>query len=296
MVHGVITDPESTLPPAVVAQIGDGTAMYIGPYGRVMALQRFGTGRQGDNRTSMYYTVARDGHTALSEELGVPRTTQLHVAGTDPHSRIAAWLAEDLASCGWAGETLAAAAVCDKLGVRPIFQHPALPRLRGSQDRHPDLAAQAEEITNDHERAADEQAGRLPLVVLGDALHAVPPWTGSGGNLAIKDAAEIAAAVREFMLKSQATAGGEGGGASAGGSPTSDIDRTALLTALRVKEREAAERAVEVVEQSENRTREMAERDSIADPADITPRMLAGGSRLGVALVWLLKQAYRWNL
>jgi 2-polyprenyl-6-methoxyphenol hydroxylase-like FAD-dependent oxidoreductase len=32
---------------------------------------------------------------------------------------------------------------------------------------------------------------RLPLIVIGDALHALPPWSGSSGNNALQDAADL---------------------------------------------------------------------------------------------------------
>lgn len=41
----------------------------------------------------------------------------------------------------------------------------------------------------------------LPFVGIGDALHAMPPWSGMSGNMALKDASDLATAI----LKEQKT-------------------------------------------------------------------------------------------
>jgi len=43
-----------------------------------------------------------------------------------------------------------------------------------------------------HDQAPTFRENQLPLICIGDALHVVPPWTGKGGNLALRDAFDVA--------------------------------------------------------------------------------------------------------
>ena len=43
--------------------------------------------------------------------------------------------------------------------------------------------------------SAVEGSDSLPFIGIGDALHALPPWSGMSGNYALKDASDLATAL-----------------------------------------------------------------------------------------------------
>ena len=57
------------------------------------------------------------------------------------------------------------------LSVLPIFMHP---------------------LAKDTLVCAVDGSAELPMIGIGDALHALPPWSGSSGNFALTDATELA--------------------------------------------------------------------------------------------------------
>jgi 2-polyprenyl-6-methoxyphenol hydroxylase-like FAD-dependent oxidoreductase len=164
MIHGVIPDPESACDAEFVAKLGQGTLSILGPRGMSFSVQRYGAD-PSDHRTSFYMFIScPDGPDELPNKLGL-------------HGKPSQWyedaetlqLIRNFARSAF-GENLepmycSAIDAISKVAIRPILLHNRAPVFRDNQ---------------------------LPLICIGDALHVVPPWTGKGGNLAMRDALSVA--------------------------------------------------------------------------------------------------------
>lgn len=166
MLYGVINDPETSLNPEVVRRLGQGSLMILGDTsdlqgGLYMHMQRFGAEKL-DRRTTWGIMLPRLGISDLSNELGLPPSgrnlygEQLQV--------VKDWVKKQMGD-KWDQMYIECVDSVDHVAVRPLFMFPINP-----------------------ERAND----MLPLCVIGDALHALPPFSGSGGNTALLDAGELA--------------------------------------------------------------------------------------------------------
>ena len=159
MVHGIINDPENSCSSNIVEKIGQGTMITFSK-GRILALQRFGA-KEEDRRTSLYYMVPCADMNYLSEKFNLPKKTKF-VDDDESLTSVKKWLIEDFKAHG---DYQTAFNAIDCFAIRPLVQH----------------SLDVEFIDND-----------LPLIVIGDALHAVPPYTGAGANLALDDANDLA--------------------------------------------------------------------------------------------------------
>lgn len=181
MLHGVIPDPEATVDPEVVYRLGQGTLTVIGDRadgkGIVnLFLQRFGS-KLEDKRTTLGMMVVRPGMGDLSRELCVAASTRFIAEDTDGLARVKQWILGEMGS-RWASMWHTCIHSLARVAVRPLVQFPSSPPL-------------------------DTQS-TLPLICIGDALHAMPPYTGSGGNLALEDAGDIATFLIEWATKADA--------------------------------------------------------------------------------------------
>jgi len=208
MLYGVIPDPESVCTPTHLRQLGQGTLSLLGPLrngnGTVVFLQRFGA-RAEDRRATIGIMFQRDHIGDLADELGLARHSRV-LTDAEPHElrRVQGWIKEQLSDQWRDLHKVVDSSV--SLSVRPILCFPFAPTLRH---------------------------GNLPLVCIGDALHALPSYTGSSGNLALVDAAALATALCEFLSEQ-------------------DLDRTHLLEVLRSQEQSMIERARPVGEQEKS--------------------------------------------
>ena len=180
-IQGVVDCPEASLAPEVVRRLGEGTYMMVGPTkdgaGSLLSgLQRFGA-EAGDRRATFMVhprTVdTRDSH-ALAEALGLSREARGLVCDKAALRRVRKVLAEELSHPGWPAEYRACAEAISGFRVLPIFMHPA--------------ASETEVLPEDG----------LPLLCIGDALHALPPWSGTSGNFALRDASDAATELLEL--------------------------------------------------------------------------------------------------
>jgi hypothetical protein len=176
VVQGVIASPEASCSPEFVRCLGEGTAHYTGPSADgegvlFFNVQRFGAD-PNDKRAMCSLFIPSDDLAAVAAELGFRASGE-----QSDLAKARAFFAEQLSSQGWSEDIRAAAATIAHCRVLPIFMH--------------GFADAVEEVGGD---VGGEAAG-IPVLGIGDALHALPPWSGMSGNFALADAADCADAL-----------------------------------------------------------------------------------------------------
>ena len=169
LVHGIVESPEATGESSLVDRLQEGSLMVIGQGTRVFMLQRFAAD-PADKRTSLYYFVEAHDPAEGMRRIGVSSagsTTQ--VVPSSELDIVKAWLKQDMQSLFPQPYHNMVDAMTQAF-LRPIHQHQELSELTW----------------------VSRPNNVCPLVLMGDALHAVPPWTGAGGNIALRDAHELA--------------------------------------------------------------------------------------------------------
>mmetsp|Transcript_16429 Transcript_16429/g.49297 ORF Transcript_16429/g.49297 Transcript_16429/m.49297 type:complete len:465 (-) Transcript_16429:61-1455(-) len=213
MLYGVIPDLESVCSPTLMRQMGQDTLWLLGPLrdgkGAGVFLERFATTAE-DRRAAFGLLLHRERPGDLADELNQAHsgelTDELHrsvsmITDTEPHelSRLQCWIKEQL-SDEWR-DLHKVVDSSEWLSVQPMFSFPSDPMLRDN---------------------------KLPVICIGDALHAVPLYVEESGELAFADASALADAVRQFL--SQA-----------------NPNRSQLLLLLRSQEESMIKRANEFV-------------------------------------------------
>lgn len=186
LVQGVIASPEESCSAEIVRRVGEGTALVCGPSrdgtgSTLLGFQRFGAD-PNDQRTKcdLFFPTADPG--AVTAELGFRASSEERDV-----AKAKAFFAEHLAAESWEEDYRAASQAIDYVRVLPIFMHPSAAEtvvVAGTED--------------------------LPVLCIGDALHALPPWSGKSGNFALADAADCASA----FIAAAAKCSGEGAGAA----------------------------------------------------------------------------------
>lgn len=172
MVNGIVQDPEASLDPRLVRMLGQGTVEIVGDRadgegGFMIMMQRYGHS-PSDRRAKLQTFFVRERRNQLAEELSLGRIPYSHISKT-----------EHPEAFGRVTRLLKA-----HMGARwPRMYHDAVDALEPVQvwDLH--------QFPHSARLVAD---GALPLLLLGDALHCMSPTSGSGGNLAVKDADDAA--------------------------------------------------------------------------------------------------------
>ena len=167
MCHGLINNPDAVCDPKILEKLGEGSMMSFDT-GVGFGLQRYGASAD-DKRTSFYYSIPLKDISTLSEKFNLPKKTIFH-EDKETLDKVKKWLYEELTFHKFPKEYFSAVDNIDAVSIRPLMQHPPNPAFRDSN---------------------------LPLILIGDALHALPPYTGSGGNLALDDASDLS----EYIIK-----------------------------------------------------------------------------------------------
>ena len=175
-IQGVVDSPEASLAPEIVRLLGEGTLMLAGPTrggkGTLYAgLQRFGA--VTEDRRAKFTIHPSELDTAdpysLARELGLSREVRGLVTERKAVKRVRAAILEELSE--WPDDYRAIADAISGFRVLPLFMHPS---------------------DTETERLPEDG---LPLLCIGDALHALPPWSGTSGNFALRDASDAATAL-----------------------------------------------------------------------------------------------------
>lgn len=180
-VQGIILAPEQSCSQEFVERLGEGTLAIAGPTkdgkGTIhLAFQRHGSSLT-DTTTNFSLQVYTRGPSEISDMLDLGR---FHGVSFDTAqvSKIKAFLLSQLDNPGWSSIYRDAVAAMDGGRILPIYMHPAMKDL----------------IEQQHSR-------ELPLLSIGDSLHALPPWSGSSGNFALADAADTATALIDYAKR-----------------------------------------------------------------------------------------------
>ena len=171
-VQGQIDSPEQTLDPEIVGRIGEGTLNLYGPTQdgkgtQSINFQRFGA--DPSNRvTTTWVEIHAHSANQVKEELGFEGIYEIT---RDPAAlqRVKDFVKQQLSGFPEQYQNLFDS--IDGARVLTFSMHPA-----------------CEEAL---EHSTPDSEG-LPFLSIGDALHALPPWSGMSGNYALRDAADLA--------------------------------------------------------------------------------------------------------
>lgn len=181
MINGIVDDPEAMLDPELVRMLGQGTVEFVGDRpdgsgGFDLLLQRYGSA-PSDRRAKLQSFFMRERRGQLAEELelgSIPFSKISKHEHPEAHARVLGLLKQQMGSA-WPQMYHDLIDVLEPVQVWDLHQFPFNAKLRGDRS--------------------------LPLVLIGDALHAMSPTSGSGGNLACMDASDLATYILETHAK-----------------------------------------------------------------------------------------------
>ncbi len=167
LIHGMVENPEATFPPELLKAFELYGTIASSCDGYRMVIQRFGGG-EGDNRTSINYTVMReDGEDGLFAELGFDKPTSREggIMRGERLARVKEWIKDDMAG-NWDQLYEMAIDCLERVTVRNSMVH-------GHSTLKSGLS--------------------LPLVCIGDSPQNC--GLGGGGVLALRDVNELSKAL-----------------------------------------------------------------------------------------------------
>lgn len=178
-IGGLIEDPERDLDPEIVRRLGQGTLFVFGDNhdsskAMLFYWQRYGCLAE-DHSTTFALWLNREDMYALGEEVGVPRLNRVLTAEEqkDATGKIREWMKKQMGD-KWDPMYVQCLDHMKSVFVRPVFMFD--PKVLPSTD------------------------STLPFICIGDALHAMAPFTGTGGNFALQDAGELATFLVHYSL------------------------------------------------------------------------------------------------
>ncbi|QDZ19035.1 hypothetical protein HOP50_02g15440 [Chloropicon primus] len=181
--QGEVDSPEKEWDAKIVQRLGEGTYGFCGPSedGKGVVdgwAQRYGALKEDQMTNVTVRLGAKDFH-ELSRAVGLEGVHGIsheksHVAS------VRKFLAKKFSHGAWDQAHLGLFASIKGVRFLPIFMHPLAEVARANVVPGSDS---------------------LPLVGIGDALHALPPWSGTSGNFALSDASDLATALLEEQKK-----------------------------------------------------------------------------------------------
>lgn len=199
--QGVVYSPEASWPAEVVKQLGEGTVGFVGPskdgkaYVEAFA-QRYGAALE-DQMANITIRVVTEGPGDLAKNLEMEGVHGFTNKKEDVE-KVRSFYMDSLAHPEWPKMYKDALNNIDGARILPIFMHPL-----------------AEKVKKETIEGTDD----IPLIGIGDALHALPPWSGMSGNYALADANDLATALLSWIE-------GEESSSSSSNIPLSETLRT----------------------------------------------------------------------
>lgn len=202
MLHGFFDNPDESNP-KLAKLLGEGTLTAVARDGTSLTLQRYGA-QLSDKRTSFYYSTWADHPKNAIEQLNLSTTPpdflrSFFVENQEDIIKLQQWLLSHMSLTQFDPIYKDAVSHISKWVIRPLHHHPSIPQF------YEDVLSEEEEPKTEK---ADTQPDHmyyknLPLICIGDALHALPPYAGAGGNLAIEYAADLARYLNEVKSVDQ---------------------------------------------------------------------------------------------
>ena len=179
-IQGKLDSPEKSVDASIVDRLGEGTFVSYGPTSdqkgtNMLCLQRYGAKKE-DQMTTVSIIAYKEKPDDLALELGYKGHG--NTSEEDMLKSVSEYAKSHLSN--WPQEYRDIWDHISGVRVLPIKMHPST------------------EETMKHEVP---DSNELPFVGIGDALHAMPPWSGMSGNMALRDASDLATAI----LKEQKT-------------------------------------------------------------------------------------------
>ena len=187
ILQGVLRSPEDSLAPEIVSRLGEGSFGIFGPTptgeGVIeVFIQRYGAAF--DNKVvNVNINVPSDDPNALSDLVGL---SGVHGVSSNPEQleAVKRYYKQSLAHPDWPQCYRELFDAIEAVRLLPVFMHPMSEVVLG-------------------ENGVVQGSDSLCFVGVGDALHALPPWSGTSGNFALQDSADLATALLELQRQEQ---------------------------------------------------------------------------------------------
>ena len=187
LLQGVLRSPEDSLAPEIVSRLGEGSFGIFGPTpsgeGVIeLFIQRYGAAH--DNKVAnVNINVPCDDPNALAARVGL---SGVHGVSSDPEQleAVKRYYKQSLAHPDWPQCYRELFDAIEAVRLLPVFMHPM-----------------AELVIGEH--GVVDGSDSLCFVGVGDALHALPPWSGTSGNFAMQDSADLATALLQLQKQEQ---------------------------------------------------------------------------------------------
>ncbi len=183
LLQGVLRNPEDSLAPEVVSRLGEGSFGIFGPTATgkgvvELFIQRYGAAHHNKVANVNINVPCEDpqalaAHLGLSGVRGVTRQPE-HLDAVKRYHK------ESLAHHDWPHCYVEIFDHVEAVRLLPVSMHPMSEVMLG-------------------EHGVVNGSDTLCFVGIGDALHALPPWSGTSGNFAMQDSADLATALLDLQ-------------------------------------------------------------------------------------------------
>ncbi|KAJ8601723.1 hypothetical protein CTAYLR_003202 [Chrysophaeum taylorii] len=180
MIHGVVSNPEATVDPEFVRRLGTHGTLFVFGRGYFFFTQRFGPG-DDDKRMALLYYVPTDSETKLFDDIGIDPTSSRRDGIMTDHrlEKVKEWIVKDMGD-----------------HFDPCYRDFV---------KHLDRVTIRPNVTHGLQTTFKKECD-IPVVCIGDALLGC--GIGGGGNLALKDAVELAELLEDPSAFEKTTGGG----------------------------------------------------------------------------------------
>ena len=187
LLQGVLRSPEESLAPEIVSKLGEGSFGIFGPTANgegvlELFVQRYGAAH--DNKVAnVNISVPFEDPKAFAALVGL---SGVHGITSKPEhvDAVKRYYKESLAHEDWPQCYRELFDDIEAVRLLPVHMHPMSEVALG-------------------ELGVVEGSDSLCLVGVGDALHALPPWSGTSGNFAMQDSADLATALLDLQKREE---------------------------------------------------------------------------------------------
>mmetsp|Transcript_1181 Transcript_1181/g.2744 ORF Transcript_1181/g.2744 Transcript_1181/m.2744 type:complete len:503 (+) Transcript_1181:52-1560(+) len=187
IVQGIVSSPEKSWHPWLTSRLGEGSMAVAGPAPSGTGIEQWMAQRYGaaleDQHTNINLWCFTEGPNDIPSLL---KLEGLHGITSDKDAVKATmdYCVQRLSHEDWPEMYRDAFRAAESIRVLPVFMHPM------------------SELAFAHVVPDSED---LSVISIGDALHALPPWSGTSGNYALTDATELATALLKLREGTEGT-------------------------------------------------------------------------------------------